>query len=272
MYKHKLFALFQAICYNNNVDIIDDTMKNELQKELLATGLSENESAIYLSALEMGETTVSRLAKKAGVKRTTAYLVLESLKEKGLISSLKKESASVFFAEDPKKLHDILEERQEKIDKIMPQLLAFTNMIDKKPEIRYFDGDEGIKEVYRDSLKYPDSEILTWYAQNFFTHFEENFFLEEYIPKRLKKKIWVRAILPDSKLIREWIKNDQEHLRKSKLISAEKYPISIELNVYGKNKVGIVSYEEEFAIIIESQKIHSSLKSIFEAMWDSWPE
>ena len=244
-------------------------MKNKLQKELLASGLNENESAIYLSALELGETTVSRLAKKAGVKRTTTYLVLESLKEKGLISSLKKESASVFFAEDPKKLHVIMEERKEKIDKIMPQLLAFTNLIDKKPEIRYFEGSEGIKEIYRDSLKYPDSEMLTWYAQNFSTHFEEKFFLEEYIPKRLKKKIWVRAILPDSQIIREWIKNDQSHLRKSKLISAEKYPISIELNMYGKNKVGIVSYEEQISIIIESQKIHASLKSMFELAWDS---
>lgn len=247
-------------------------MKNELQKELLATGLSENESAVYLSALELGETTVSRLAKKAGIKRTTAYLVLESLKEKGLISSLKKESASVFFAEDPKKLQSIIEERKEKIDKIMPQLLAFTNMIDKKPEIRYFDGDEGIKEVYRDSLKYPKSEILTWFAENFSSHFEEAFFVEEYIPKRIKNKIWARAILPDNQFIREWVKNDQSHFRKSKLISAEKYPISIELNIYGKNKVGIMSYEEEFAIIIESQKIHSSLKSIFEAMWNLLPE
>ena len=138
-------------------------MNNELQKDIISAGLSENEAAIYLAALELGETTVSRLARKAEIKRTTAYLVIDSLKERGLISSLKKESASVFFAEDPRKLHEVLEERKQKIDKIMPQLLAFTNLIDKKPEIRYFDGNEGIKEVYRDSLKYQNQEILTWW-------------------------------------------------------------------------------------------------------------
>lgn len=247
-------------------------MNNELQKDILSAGLSENEAAIYLASLELGETTVSRLARKAGIKRTTAYLVIESLKVKGLISSLKKESASVFFAEDPRKLHEVLEERKQKIDKIMPQLLAFTNLIDKKPEIRYFEGIEGIKEVYRDSLKYPDQEMLTWYAETYATHFDEKFFLEEYIPKRVKKKIWVRAILPDNKIIRGLIKDDQAHLRKSKLLSPDKYHISIELNIYGNNKVGVVSYEEQFGIIIESQKIYDSLKNIFEIMWDGLPD
>ncbi len=246
-------------------------MNNELQKKLLAAGLSESEAAVYLAALELGETTVSRLARKAGIKRTTAYLVIESLKEKGLISSLKKESTSVFFAEDPRKIHDILEERKEKIDKIMPQLLAFTNLIDKKPKIRYFEGTEGIKEVYRDSLRYPGREMLTWYSETYSTHFDEKFFLEDYIPKRVKKKIFVRAILPDNEIIRNLTKNDQKHLRKSKFISPEQYHISIEINMYGNNKVGIISYDEQLGIIIESKKIYDSIKNIFEIMWNLLP-
>lgn len=247
-------------------------MKNTLQKDLLEAGLSPNEAGIYLAALELGETTVSRLAKKAGVKRTTAYLVLDSLKEKGLITSIKKGNAAVFFAEDPRKLHQMLETRRAKIDKIMPELLAFSNLIDRKPEIRYFEGVEGIKDVYRDSLKYPNQEMLTWYSQTYATHFEEEFFLQEYIPKRVKKKIAVRAILPDSEIIRSLIQNDQQHLRQTKLISNQDYNVAIELNIYGNNKVGVVSYEEQFALIIESQKIHNSLQSIFNSVWNLLPE
>ncbi|TSD02592.1 MAG: transcriptional regulator TrmB [Parcubacteria group bacterium Athens0714_16] len=247
-------------------------MKNTLQKDLLDAGLTENESGIYLAALELGETTVSRLAKKAGVKRTTAYLVIESLKDKGLITSIKKEAASVFFAEDPHKLHSMLEERRNKIDKIMPQLLAFSNLIDKKPEIRYFEGEEGIKDVYRDSLKFPDQEMLTWYSEAYVKHFDEKFFLEDYIPRRLKKKISVRAILQDSEAIRSLIDKDQQHLRRTKIVSKDEYNVSIELNIYGNNKVGVISYEEEFGLIIESKKIHESLKSIFELVWGLLPD
>jgi hypothetical protein len=126
--------------------------------------------------------------------------------------------------------------------------------------------------VYRDSLKYPGHEMLTWYAETYAGQFDKKFILEEYIPKRLQKKVFVRAILPDSEFIREWIKNDQEHFRKSKLISKEKYNISIELNMYGINKVGIISFEEQIGIVIESKKIFESLKNIFEIMWDSLPD
>lgn len=247
-------------------------MDNILKKNLLDAGLTENEAAVYLASLEMGETSVSRLAKKAGVKRTTTYLVLDSLKEKGLINTIKKNKMLAFYAEDPRKIHEILEKRKKNIDKIMPQLLAFTNLIDKKPEIRYFDGTDGIKEVYRDGLRYPGKELTAWFSEVLLTQFDEKFFYEEYIPARIKKKIWVRAILPDNEIIRKFIRDDEPHLRISKLIPQDKYHISIELNMYGINKVGIVSYHEQFGIIIESQQIYDSLKNIFELTWELLPE
>lgn len=244
-------------------------MNNELQKELLAAGLSENEAAIYLAALELGETTVSRLAKKAAIKRTTAYLVIESLKEKGLISSLKKESASVFFAEDPRKLHEVLEERRQKIDKIMPELLAFTNLIDRKPEIKFYEGDEGVKEILKDILRYPNSEVLGWISEDYVKYFKEDFFINYFIPKRVEKKISARTIAPENQIIREIVgKTEATSIRRTKFIASNKFNLSIEMHIYGKNKVGLLSCGEEIGLIIRSQKIHDSLKSIFEIMWD----
>ena len=55
----------------------------------------------------------------------------------------------------------------------------------------------------------------------------------------------------------------------TKLVSSEKFKVEIEMVVYGKDKVGFVSYEEEMAIIIESQKIHDSQKGFFEVIWES---
>lgn len=248
-------------------------MQNELQKELLAAGLSESEAGIYLAALELGETTVSRLARKAGIKRTTAYLVIESLKEKGLISSLKKEAASVFFAEDPRKLHDVLEERRQKIDKIMPELLAFTNLIDRKPEIKFYEGDEGIREILKDILRYPNSEVLGWVSEDYVKYFKEDFFINHFIPKRVEKKISARTIAPENQIIREIVgKTEVISIRRTKFIASDKFNLSIEMHIYGKNKVGLLSCSEEIGLIIRSQKIHDSLKSIFEIMWDGIPD
>jgi len=238
-----------------------------LQKELQKIGLSDAESKVYLAALELGETNIGRLAKKSGIKRTTTYLVVDSLKEKGLLSSLKKKNKIFFYADDPRVLERITEERQNTINKIMPELLSFTNLIDKKPQIRYFEGIEGIKEVLKDVLHYPEQEMYSWFSESFATDFEEDFFNDYFIPQRKEKKIFAKVILPDTPIIRQLVAKDQEHLRVSKLLPADKYNINIEIQIYGNNKVSITSYEEKFSMIIESPKIHKSLKSIFEAMW-----
>ncbi|HCP09027.1 MAG TPA: hypothetical protein DIT25_04505 [Candidatus Moranbacteria bacterium] len=270
---HKYLLYFGQYATILMLTFLTTPMQNELQKELLEAGLNENEAGIYLAALELGETTVSRLARKSGIKRTTAYLVIESLKEKGLISSLKKESASVFFAEDPRKLHEIMEERKQKIDKIMPQLLAFTNLIDRKPEIKFYEGKEGVNEVLKDMLKYPNSEVVGWISEDYVVYFTEDFFINYFIPTRVKKKISVRSISPDTHLMRNIVeKTAPSSIRKVKFIKSEKFNVSIEMNIYGKNKISLLSCEEEIGLIIRSQKIHDSLKSIFEVSWDSLPD
>lgn len=90
-----------------------------IEDELIEIGLTENEARTYLAALELGETTIVRISKKSGVKRTTTYLSVESLKEKGFLSELKKKKKIFFYAEDPRILQDKIEERKKAIDRIV---------------------------------------------------------------------------------------------------------------------------------------------------------
>jgi HTH-type transcriptional regulator, sugar sensing transcriptional regulator len=235
--------------------------------ELKNAGLSGNEAKVYLVALELGEASVYRLAKKSGVKRTTTYLAVESLKEKGLMSGYNHNNVAICYAENPKKLTDHLEERKRALEKIMPELLAFTNLIDKKPKIRYFEGKESYKEVFSDVLKYPGSEMLGTFNEKFWNW--ENYFTDYFMPKRKEKKIWARILSQDNPELRSVAQAGKEHFFQSKLVSSEKFKIEIEMVVYGNNKVGMVSYDEEMAIIIESQKIHDTQKSFFEVIWES---
>lgn len=241
-----------------------------LIKELQNAGLSEREAKVYLALLELGETNINRLAKKSKVKRTTVYLIMDSLKEKALVSHIKKGNKTFFYAEDPRNLERRIEEKRKAIEKAMPELLSFTNLIDKKPEIRYFEGKEGIKEVYLDTLKYPEQEILAWFSEAFID-FDKEFFDEIYIPKRVKNKIFARVILPDNEITRNFKEIDEKALRKTKLIAQKKFDIRVEISLYGKNKIAIMSYEEEIALIIESNKIFEALKCIFEFMWEVLP-
>ncbi len=238
-----------------------------LHRQLQDAGLNETEAKIYLASLELGQTSVSRIAKKAGIKRTTVYLSLENLMQKGLVSAIKKEGKSHYYAEDPRNLERIMVEKKERISKVIPELLAFTNLIDRKPEIRYFEGDEGIKEVLMNALINADGEILTMYSESYINDFDEKFFSEYYVPERIRRRISARALLPDNNQMRELAMTNEISLRKTRFVFADLFKIKIEVMIYDRDKLSIISYKEKFALIIESPAIHDSFKSIFETMW-----
>ena len=238
--------------------------------ELKKVGLSENEAKVYLAALELGEASVYRLAKKSGVKRTTTYLAVENLKEKGLMSSYLRDSTAVFYAENPKKLLDILDGKKRALSRILPELLAFTNLIDKKPKIRYFEGKEAYREVFGDILKYPGNGMLGTFNERFWDW--EKYFTSHFMPERKNKKIWSRILFKDNEQLRDLAQSGNVTFSQIKLVPSDKFNIEIEMVIYGENKVGYVSYDEEIAVIIESKKIHDTQKSFFETIWEMLPD
>ncbi|MEI7425564.1 MAG: helix-turn-helix domain-containing protein [Candidatus Moraniibacteriota bacterium] len=234
--------------------------------------LSANEAKVYLAALELGETSVERLSKKSGVKRTTVYLAVESLGKKGLISQSKRKNKAFYYAENPQKIKNKLEEKIEAANRLMPQLLSITNLIDKKPVIRFFDGEEGIKEVFRDFANSPVKETYSWYSETWLENFDVKWINEIYIPLRIKNKIWVNSLHPDNEQFKEISKKNTEQFRRLKAVDPTFFKITISLTLYGNNKVGIMSFDEQFGLIIESQKIYESLLSIHKTMWNMIPE
>lgn len=237
-------------------------------RNLVQFGLDEKEAKVYLALLELGETNIQRISKKSGVKRTTVYDCIESLKEKRLISIINKKKKTYYYAEDPRKIENQLEEKRESLKQMLPELLAIANVIDKKPKIRYFEGIDGIKDVYKETLKYPNQEILAWITGLPLSNpvFRE-FFYNYYVPKRKEKKIWIRMISSDDEESRKYKNDDDKTFKKTKLANKEQFPMRASINIFGGNKILLVSFEEQIGLIIESEKIFTTMKSIFEMNW-----
>jgi sugar-specific transcriptional regulator TrmB len=235
--------------------------------ELEKLGLNEKEAKVYLALLELGEGNIQQIAKESGIKRTTVYDIIDSLKAKNLLSQIAKNKKIIYFAEDPRKFEENIEEKKQTLKTVLPELLSIANRLEKKPKIKYFEGASGIAEIYEDTLRYSDYELLVWGSEKSKYGFGEDFLLGHYVPRRLKKKIWVRAIAPDSEMMRTYKELDEKSLRKVKLIKEPNLPIEIEINLYANNKIAMMSFEEKFGLIIESQKIYTTLKSIFEMNW-----
>lgn len=236
-------------------------------KNLIPFGLNPKEGAAYLAILELGEANIARIAKKSRLKRTTLYDILASLKQQSFISSSRRGTRTYYYAESPHALGEKLDEKKRKLESMLPELLAITNVIDKKPKIRYYEGLEGIKDVYRDTLGFQEQELLAWVANEAVNAFDEEFLNNYYLAKRLEKKIWVRAIAPKLPYMLRYQGLDKASLRKTKLIDPERFPIEVEINLYGNSRIAIMSFHEELGLIIESERIFRTLKSIFESQW-----
>jgi sugar-specific transcriptional regulator TrmB len=241
--------------------------------ELLSAGLSEKEAKTYLSLLELGEASIAKITKKSALKRSTVYEMLENLKEKGLVSQTHHQKRTLFLAESPKKLVESLENKKRRLQESLPELLSMMNLLDKKPKIRYFEGLAGVREVFEDTLRHPDQEILTWFPYPYI-NLGEDYFWKHYFPERLAKKIWARAIVPDTTQNRAFAKLMQEKaITRTRFVIDPAFQLfSIEIKIYGKNKLGIISYDENLGLIIESAKIFEGLKAIFETLWNGLGE
>ncbi len=242
-------------------------MKN-VRKILKDFGLDDKETKVYLALLELGETGIERISKKSEVKRTTVYDIISSLKAKGLVATYISRKKKYYYAESPEIILENAEKNLENLKSSLPELLAMANMFDVKPKMRFYEGINGMKTVYMDTLKVPNSEICIWSAQDIFTEFDIKFIFDTYVPKRVKNNIFSKGILANTEDMQKVKDADKENLRETRLVK-ENLPFEVELQLYGNNKIGVVSFKEKFGLIIESEKLHNTLKSIFTICWNS---
>ena len=58
-----------------------------------------------------------------------------------------------FSVESPQILVNQMEEKFQKAKKLLPELLSITNTIAYKPKIQYYEGAQGIKNIFEATLK-----------------------------------------------------------------------------------------------------------------------
>jgi len=231
---------------------------------------TEKEADVYLSLLELGKGTVSVIARKAELNRTTGYHILGSLATKGLVSISGKEPLQEFVAESPEKITELLQKKFNEYQtylnqakETVPQLKSFHNISDR-PKVRFYEGKQGLIDVYEDTLT--SHEPLRAYA-----NFEDmHKALPEYFPsyylRRAKKGLNIRGVVPVTPAALERQRHNKEEAREMVFVPADKYYFSPEIDMYD-NKIMIASWKEKLGIIIESSEIADAMKKIFELAW-----
>ena len=242
----------------------------DLISQLSDLGFSQKESSVYVALIGLGRGTVSEISRKAGINRTTGYDILSTLSKKGIVRVSGKEPKQEYVAEPPtsialylKNQAEVAQKNIEVYNSILPELNSHYSTEDK-PKIRFYEGIEGVEQVYEDTLT--SHEPIRAYAtlDDMFKALPHYF--PKYYKRRADKGISIRAIVPKTTMGIERKSFDAEEKREIALIPKDTYYFSPEINIYD-NKVMIASWREKLGIIIESTEIADAMKKIYELAW-----
>jgi sugar-specific transcriptional regulator TrmB len=237
-----------------------------LEKDLQEIGLQDKEAKVYLAALELGQSTVQKIAQKAEIKRPTTYFIIEGLMSRGLVSSFYQGKKQYFVAENPERLMEMLEKekqeiglRQERFKALLPQLASINNRHKDKPVVKYYEGKDGIMSMVEEYMKASrGQEAYLAYSRDVVDAVFKPEELEAINRHRLDNKIRTRAIY-------SWKKGDLPSDQDSDKVKVSDgaFPFSCDIAIY-TDKVRIASLKDRLVgVLIEDKEIAKTLQSIF---------
>ena len=240
--------------------------------QLINLGFSDNEAKVYMVMLELGPATVLEISARAGVNRPTTYVQIESLKKMGLVSTQIKGKKQLFIAESPEQLEFVIEQekktveqKKEELAKILQELASLFNSSGDKPQVRFFEGKEGLLRMQDELLKSKAEEVVSFSsADGILKIFPRH--PKTHSPRRVQKGIRSRLIYTNTggPILKS---HDQEMLREAKYISPDKFPFKSDLAIYGDN-IGISALEgKAVGVIITHKELADSFRALFELLW-----
>ncbi|MDH5597095.1 MAG: helix-turn-helix domain-containing protein, partial [Candidatus Peregrinibacteria bacterium] len=117
---------------------------------LTSIGLSEKSAKIYIASLNLGVSTVQRIAEKANIKRPTAYLHIQELLKDGYLQKIPMGKKECYAACDPQILRDQLHKNVQAFDSALPELRGIYKGFQGKLRVRVLEGQKALDAVYDD--------------------------------------------------------------------------------------------------------------------------
>lgn len=230
-----------------------------MQAQLKEAGLTSNEAKIYTSLLELGPSNAGLISRKSGLHRRVVYDTLEMLIQKGLVGYILKNNVRLFQASHPKRLTELLEERQQHINEAMPHMLDLYTKTKDKEETNFYKGKNGLKTVFEDQLAI-GKELLILGASPL-AYDVLQFYFKWFDKRRVQKKMKAKILFHTSD------KKPKIPYAEIKYLP-EKYASPVAVNIYGK-KVALILWSKDnpLAIVIKNESIAQGYRNYFELLW-----
>ncbi|PIN77265.1 hypothetical protein COV16_07020 [Candidatus Woesearchaeota archaeon CG10_big_fil_rev_8_21_14_0_10_34_8] len=248
-------------------------MYEEILKDL---GLSPNEAKIYEALVGLGEASVNTISVKTKINRSNVYDAMERLVEKGLASDVFTKEQKLYRAVHPKRLLEILQEKVQVVENILPDLTKRFEKEHEEEEAFFYRGIHGYKNYMFDILK----ENKTYYCiggKGLWFDPRLKFFMPKFDRERKKSNICFKHIF-DAKM-KGKVKQPLKFEKNEYKFLPKKYCSQLCVEFFGDYLVIYTTgkeygrlKEEPTLFVLKSKEVTVGFKKLFDLVWENCEE
>ncbi|MFV8818884.1 TrmB family transcriptional regulator [Haliea sp. E17] len=234
-------------------------------------GLDEREINIYRALLRLGPASIRDVAADAGINRGTTYETLKQLAAKGVVNYFPRGKRRVFQAEEPERLLQLGEQKQQALTQALDQLRTEVIPALKQSQakfspgnVRFYEGDDGVELVLRDILdsagRDPERGYSVISTRTLRRHLYRPF--PNFTRLRESRGIRVRVIAVGEG-------GDEAEYAERKWLPTSTDPDASYIAIYPPKVAMITLAEENYpvVIIIDSAAIAATQQILFDTLW-----
>lgn len=245
-------------------------MDSALRSLLLRIGLDDKEAEVYLALLTLGAARATDIAKLSKQSRSHTYLMLRSLKARGLVSEVERGKVLSFVAAPPEQLLQYLEDRQAELATLstlakgaLPQLKSLTRPKIDVPRVTLLHGLDGMKQIYREI--FPNEFVAMFNPEAMYAAFGKS--VTKIAMPKGQSSLRGRDLLVDNAGARNFIKENPQNDGYEARLLPKGVNFGTDTMVFNDVSV-IFAYDIDFTIIrIQNQNIADSFRAWFEVLW-----
>ncbi|MDP2691777.1 MAG: hypothetical protein Q8O95_05245 [bacterium] len=242
-----------------------------IRQNLRNLGFSDNDILVLSYLFHAKKSTLKDISRQTAVSFSTCHYITANLARLGILEVGVQEGAEYFricshqdFLNwiDEKRLQ--MDEQYRNTQKEIQQFLVMEQESSWKPSVTYFEGVEGLRDIYQDMIS-TGKAIRGWTDIELIRNTIGQQYMDDFIQRRIENNIETFAIMPDNPTNREYSKKKEK--RQTKLV--KHFPLEGEIRIYG-NKVGAISFDKKTPVgfIMEGKTMAEIYRSIFELAWN----
>jgi len=233
---------------------------------LESLGLTKDEALAYLGLLKLGQAKAADLAQEVGVKRTTIYPILVSLKQKGFAAEFIHKTKRLYRAENPERVAGLLEKRLESFVTAIPELKTLEKVAGATIGLRFIETKQELKQFYLGVLTdYKDKSYRVIGSSTAWVGIEPDFF-NQFRFDRAHNHIKTRILLSADSTAES--PEDPTLLREVRILPPT-HTFKSTMDIFD-DKVIIISPElTALAVVIAIPAMVDIFKSMFDLLWES---